>query len=111
MDGNCPGWELSGMGIDRWELSGMGNVRDGNCPMGIVRDGNCPGWELPGMGIARDGNCPPGGNCPGIQLNDSTSIFRAFFDICSGFMIRETFLSKSHKKDVIFYKYSLRWCE
>ena len=86
MDGNCPGWELSGMGIDRWELSGMGNVRDGNCPVGIVRDGkcpgwelsggNCPGWELSGMGIVRDGNCPGwelsgmgtvrDGNCPGI---------------------------------------------
>ena len=48
MDGNCPGWELSGMGIDRWELSGMGNVREWNCPVGIVRDGNCPGWELSG---------------------------------------------------------------
>ena len=39
-DGKCPGWELSGMGIDRWEMSGMGNVRDGNCP----------GWELSVMG-------------------------------------------------------------
>ena len=48
MDGNCPGWELSEMGIDRWELSGMGNGRDGNCPVGIVRYGNCPGWELSG---------------------------------------------------------------
>ena len=41
--GNCPGWELSGMGIARWELSGMGTVRDRNCP----------GWELSGMGIVR----------------------------------------------------------
>ena len=40
MDGNCPGWELSGMGI----------VQDGNCPPG----GNCPGWELSGMGIIQE---------------------------------------------------------
>ena len=44
MDGNCPGWELSGMGNVRWELSGMGTVRDGNCP----------GWKLSGMGIVRE---------------------------------------------------------
>ena len=35
-DGNCPGWELSGMGNVRWELSGMGTVRDGNCPGTVI---------------------------------------------------------------------------
>ena len=35
--GNCPEWELSGMGIFRL----VGNVRDGNCP-----DGICPGIDI-----------------------------------------------------------------
>ena len=32
MDGNCPGWELTGGNCPGWEMSGMGTVRDGNCP-------------------------------------------------------------------------------
>ena len=63
-DGICPAgivrWELSGMGIVRDGNCPVGVVRDGNCPgwelsgmgtvhlVGIVRDGNCPGWELSG---------------------------------------------------------------
>ena len=103
-DGNCPGWELSGMGIVRWEweLSGMGIVRDGKLSgMGIVRDGNCPGWELSGMGTVRDGNCPGwelsgmgtvrDGNCPDTVSGGGGVHVRARALVCVRACVREGF--------------------
>ena len=60
MGGNCPRWELSGVGIVRVGLVRIGIARDGNS-----LGGNCQGVIVQGVvpGVIVRGNCPDG-SCP-----------------------------------------------